>query len=154
VNDGASVDRLNIQRSFLFDFGRLELITRTIVPLIDQQGFPSNAMNESGLGDVVASQFFSPKAPTANGWIWGAGPVELLPTASDEALGAEKWGLGPTAVALNRSDRGRSAVLPITSVRGRRRRPGRHQRDLCAALRQLRHETKTTFGVMSESTYD
>jgi len=101
VNDGASVDRLNIQPVIPFSISEdWNLITRTIVPLIDQQGFPSNAMNESGLGDVVASQFFSPKAPTANGWIWGAGPVELLPTASDEALGAEKWGLGPTAVAL------------------------------------------------------
>jgi len=101
VNDGASVDRLNIQPVIPFSISEdWNLITRTIVPLVDQQGFPSNAMNESGLGDVVASQFFSPKAPTANGWIWGAGPVELLPTASDEALGAEKWGLGPTAVAL------------------------------------------------------
>jgi hypothetical protein len=43
------------------------LITRTIVPLVQQEGFPSNAMNESGLGDVLASQFFSPKAPTASG---------------------------------------------------------------------------------------
>lgn len=30
----------------------------------------------------------------------GVGPVWLLPTASDETLGGEKWGLGPTAVAL------------------------------------------------------
>jgi hypothetical protein len=57
-------------------------------------------MNESGLGDIVASQFFSPKAPTAGGWIWGAGPVELFPSASDEMLGGDKWGLGPTAGAL------------------------------------------------------
>ena len=61
----------------------------SVVPLVDQQGFSSSAMNESGLGDVLASQFFSPKAPTASGWIWGVGPAELLPTASDEALGAE-----------------------------------------------------------------
>lgn len=57
-------------------------------------------MNESGLGDIVASQFFSPKAPTKSGWIWGVGPVELLPSASDEVLGGEKWGLGPTGVVL------------------------------------------------------
>ena len=44
--------------------------------------------------------FFSPKAPTSGGWIWGAGPVFLLPTATDDLLGAEKWGTGPTAVAL------------------------------------------------------
>ncbi len=27
--------------------------------------------------------------------------VFLLPTASDKTLGGEKWGLGPTGVALN-----------------------------------------------------
>ena len=101
VNDGASVDRLNIQPVIPISISEdWNLITRTIVPLVQQEGFPSNAMNESGLGDVLASQFFSPKAPTASGWIWGVGPAELLPTASDEALGAEKSGLGPTAVAL------------------------------------------------------
>ena len=95
VNDGASVDRLNIQPVIPFSISEdWNLITRTIVPLVDQQGFPSSAMNESGLGDVVASQFFSPKAPTASGWIWGAGPVELLPTASDEVLGAREVGPG------------------------------------------------------------
>ncbi len=30
----------------------------------------------------------------------GAGPVLLLPTASYDALGGEKWGIGPTAAAL------------------------------------------------------
>lgn len=32
--------------------------------------------------------------------IWGIGPVLLLPTATDSLLGSEKWGAGPTAVAL------------------------------------------------------
>lgn len=52
------------------------------------------------MGDVAQSLFFSPKAPTASGWIWGAGPVVLLPTGTDELLTADKWGAGPTAVAL------------------------------------------------------
>jgi hypothetical protein len=30
-------------------------------------------MKKSGLGDITASQFFSPKLPTAGGWIWGGG---------------------------------------------------------------------------------
>ena len=47
----------------------------------------------------MQSLFFSPVAPTASGWIWGVGPVLLIPTASDPTLGAEQWGLGPTAVA-------------------------------------------------------
>jgi hypothetical protein len=45
-----------------------------------------------------------PVKPTAGGWIWGAGPVLLLPTATDDLLGAEKWGAGPTAVALRQQN--------------------------------------------------
>jgi len=32
--------------------------------------------------------------------IWGAGPVFLVPTATESALGSQKWGAGPTGVAL------------------------------------------------------
>jgi hypothetical protein len=156
VNDGASVDRLNIQPVIPISISEdWNLITRTIVPLVQQEGFPSDAMNESGLGDVVASQFFSPKAPTASGWIWGAGPVELLPTASDEALGAEKWGLGPTAVALKQVGPWTIGGLAnhIWSVGGDDDRA-----DINATFVQpfvsYVTKTKTTFGVMTESTYD
>ena len=48
------------------------------------------------------SAFFSPKEPT-NGIIWGVGPVALIPTGTDSALGTGKFGLGPTAVALTQN---------------------------------------------------
>ena len=51
----------------------------------------------------MQSVFFSPKSPTAGGWIWGAGPVFLLPTATQDVLGTDKWGLGPTGVVLKQS---------------------------------------------------
>ena len=76
------------------------LISRIILPVIDQSNVFPGAGEQSGLGDTVASLFFSPKQPTADGWIWGAGPVFLLPTATDDLLGTKKWGLGPTGVAL------------------------------------------------------
>ncbi len=79
------------------------LISRTILPVIDQQDMPLPGMSESGIGDVTQSFFFSPKAPTSSGWIWGAGPVLYLDTASDKYLGAEKWGAGPTAVVLKQT---------------------------------------------------
>ncbi len=47
--------------------------------------------------------FFSPKQPTESGWIWGAGPVILLPTATDDLLGTDKWGLGSTVVELKQN---------------------------------------------------
>lgn len=76
------------------------LISRTIVPLVSQQDVAPGSGSQSGIGDVVQSVFFSPKAPTAGGWIWGAGPVFLLPTGSDDRLSARQWAAGPTAVVL------------------------------------------------------
>lgn len=75
------------------------VISRTILPIISQHNVTGPAANESGLGDVVQSVFFSPKKPTASGWIWGAGPVLLAPTGRD-GFTANQWALGPTAVVL------------------------------------------------------
>jgi hypothetical protein len=76
------------------------IISRTIVPLVSTDGIPAGAGSDTGIGDTVQSFFFSPKAPTAGGWIWGAGPVFLLPTSSDSKFGPGEWGVGLTGVAL------------------------------------------------------
>jgi hypothetical protein len=76
------------------------VISRTILPVIAQDDVYPGAGSQTGIGDVVQSVFFSPKAPTEGGWIWGAGPVFLLPTGSDGLLTTDKWGAGPTGVAL------------------------------------------------------
>ena len=76
------------------------IISRTIVPLVSTDGIPAGAGSDTGIGDTVQSFFFSPKAPTAGGWIWGAGPVFLLPTSSDRKFGPGEWGVGLTGVAL------------------------------------------------------
>jgi hypothetical protein len=81
------------------------LISRTVVPLVTQDEIVPGSGRQSGLGDVVQSLFLSPKAPTAGGWIWGAGPAFLLPTGSDDRLSARQWAAGPTAVVL-RQERG------------------------------------------------
>jgi hypothetical protein len=76
------------------------VISRTILPLVHQSDIAPGAGSQTGIGDIVQSVFFSPAAPTAGGWIWGAGPAFLLPTGSDDLLTADKWAIGPTAVAL------------------------------------------------------
>jgi len=76
------------------------LITRTILPLISQPAFGQGQSRENGIGDIQFSAFFSPSKPTSSGWIWGAGPILQLNTASDDRLGQGAWGLGPAAVAL------------------------------------------------------
>jgi hypothetical protein len=79
------------------------LISRTIAPLVTQNDIFPDSGSQSGLGDIVQSLWFSPKKPTARGWILGAGPVFLFPSGTDELLSTEKWGAGPTAVALKQS---------------------------------------------------
>jgi len=76
------------------------LINRIILPVISQTDIYGPSGNQFGLGDVTLSGFFSPKAPTSGGLIWGVGPVLSIPTATDKLLGSEKFGLGPTAIAL------------------------------------------------------
>jgi hypothetical protein len=92
---------MNVQPVVPVDLSRdWNLISRTILPVIDQSDIAPGAGSQTGIGDVVQSLFFSPKKPTDSGWIRGAGPVFLLPTGSDALLTTDKWGLGPTAVAL------------------------------------------------------
>jgi len=102
-NDG---DRwiLNIQPVIPFSLNEdWNIISRTIVPIVIQDDIFPDSGSQSGLGDIVQSVFFSPKEPTESGWILGAGPVFLFPTGTDDLLSTEKWGAGPTAVALKQS---------------------------------------------------
>jgi hypothetical protein len=131
------------------------VISRTILPLVTQDEIYPGAGDQSGLGDTVQSLFFSPKAPTAAGWIWGVGPAFLLPTASDELLGAEQWGIGPTAVVLKQQGPWTYGALAnhIESVAGDDDRA-----DVSATFLQpfLSHTSPTgrTYAINSESTYD
>ncbi|WP_373976545.1 hypothetical protein NT239_07375 [Chitinibacter sp. SCUT-21] len=95
---------MNIQPVVPIDIAdEWNMISRTIVPVVNQDEIFPGAGEQFGLGDTVQSLFFSPKAATESGWIWGAGPVLLLPTATDELTGADQWAAGPTAVALKQS---------------------------------------------------
>jgi hypothetical protein len=113
-------------------------------------------MGESGIGDTVQSLFFSPKLPTARGVIWGLGPVILLPTASEDALGGEKWGIGPTGVALKQSGPWTYGLLfnHIESFAGSDARADVSATFIQPFLAYLFTKTKTTLGLNTESTYD
>jgi hypothetical protein len=96
---------LNVQPVAPFSISEdWNVISRTILPVIYQDVPPSGS--DSGLGDTTQSLFFSPKEPTAGGWIWGVGPAFLLPTASEDTLGTEQWAIGPTAVVLKQTETG------------------------------------------------
>ncbi|WP_323814072.1 transporter [Cellvibrio sp. NN19] len=131
------------------------LISRTIVPVIQQDDVIPGTNGESGLGDVVQSVFFSPKAPTSSGLIWGVGPVFLLPTATDDLLGTEKWGAGPTGVVLKQAGHVTFGALAnhIWSFAGESDRA-----DVSATFFQpfFSYTTPTawSFTLQAESTYD
>lgn len=130
------------------------LIIRTILPVIDAESPAPGIADASGLGDTVQSFFFSPKEPV-NGWILAAGPVALWPTATDSQLGSEKWGLGPTGLALKQSGPWTYGVLAnhLWSIAGDDSRDAVNATFLqpfCSYITS----TKTTFTLNLESTYD
>lgn len=74
------------------------VISRTILPIVAQDDVFGSS-SQGGLGDTSQSFFFSPKSTEP--FIWGAGPVFLLPTSTDHnLLGSYRWGMGPTGVIL------------------------------------------------------
>jgi hypothetical protein len=74
------------------------LITRTIIPVIQLPDLAPGVAGTSGVGDVQLSLFLSPSK--AGAVIWGAGPVVSFPAASQAILGTKKLSLGPTVVVL------------------------------------------------------
>lgn len=154
--DDGSVWKLNIQPVIPISMSPdWNLISRTILPVIDQTDVPLNGMGESGIGDIVQSFFFSPVEPTPGGLIWGAGPVLLLPTASDDALGADKWGIGPTAVVLKQEGPWTFGGLAnhIFSIAGDDDRGDVNATFLQPFVSYIT-QTKTTLSANLEATYD
>jgi hypothetical protein len=134
------------------------LITRVILPVIDQSDIFPGAGSQFGLGDITASFFFSPSKPTDGGWIWAIGPVLYAPTATDGLLGGKKWGLGPTVLALRQSHGWTYGILynhiwSVASVKGVNDRA-----DISNSFVQpfLSYTTKTawTYGANLEATHD
>jgi hypothetical protein len=145
---------LNVQPVIPISISRdWNVIIRTIVPLIHAESPIKELDDRDGLGDIVQSFFFSPKAPTSNGLIWGAGPVILYPSGTD-GLSSRKWGAGPTAVLLKQESGWTYGALAnhIWSF------SGGGEQDISATFLQpfIAYTTKTytTFALNTESTYD
>ena len=74
------------------------LITRTIMPIINQPSPATGIPSAFGLGDINPSLFLSPA--NSGKLIWGAGPTLTFPTATASVLGDGKWQAGPSLVLL------------------------------------------------------
>jgi hypothetical protein len=131
------------------------MISRTIMPFINENDIAPGTGHQFGLGDITQSLFFSPKAVGQSGIIWGVGPVLLIPTATDDLLGGRKWGAGPTGVVLKQSGPWTYGILAnhIWSYAGDSTR-----NNISSTFLQpfLSYTTKDawTYGINLESTYD
>ena len=107
-NPVASLISLPIQNNTNFDFGPQEkvqnvtniqpvlpfeinedwnLITRTIVPVINQPAMWPGGSRECGLGDTNFTMFLSPV--DSGEMLWGFGPSLEFPTATEDVLGTD-----------------------------------------------------------------
>lgn len=91
---------LNIQPIIpIGGYGGWKIITRTVLPVITQPGEAPGQESKTGLGDTQLNVFLSPAHQ--EGLIWRLGAVTQLPTHTDERLGNDNWGLGPSFVAIH-----------------------------------------------------
>lgn len=155
VEDGSRWT-LNVQPVIPFALSEnWNLVSRTIVPIVTQDEVFPGAGRQTGVGDILQSAFFTPRKAPSGGWIWGAGPVVLLPTGTDELLGLKKWGAGPTAVVLRQQHGWSFGALGnhIWSFAGDESRPDINQSFLQPFL-SYTTPSAWTFGLSSEATYN
>lgn len=90
---------LNIQPVWPFSINEnWNFITRTIIPVVSQPGLSPGESRTGGLGDITFTGWLAPK--DTGKWIWGVGGALVMPTATDDALGNDKWSVGPSVVVL------------------------------------------------------
>lgn len=77
---------------------RWNLIGRWVVPYLSQ---PSAFGGSSGMSDIIAQGFFSPK--TSGTFTWGVGPMFYMPATTDPTLGYGKWSAGPVVAVMKQS---------------------------------------------------
>ncbi|MFN2249018.1 MAG: hypothetical protein ACK2U4_18150 [Candidatus Promineifilaceae bacterium] len=85
--NGESGNAILLRSAVPFKTGPLNHIARATLPIVTKS--PSG---ERGLSDLV---LFDLIVFNQSWGRWGLGPVMLFPTATDDALGAEKWAIGP-----------------------------------------------------------
>jgi hypothetical protein len=129
------------------------LISRIIVPIVDQHIPFIGDGSQSGIGDITGEFFFVPSKPGPGGVLWGVGPAILIPTRTD-FISADKWGLGPTAVVVKQESGWTYGALAnhLWSVGG----SGSQSISNTFLQPFVSYTTKDawTFGLNAESTYD
>jgi hypothetical protein len=85
-----------------------DIVWRMIMPVVTTPGIPTELNQDeevtafrngtTALGDTTLSAFLAPKK--SGKFIWGAGAIAYIPTASDDVLKTKQWGAGPSFIGL------------------------------------------------------
>ena len=94
LND-ESGNTILLRSAMPFTTGPLKHIARVTLPIVT-----SSPSGKSGLGDLVLFDLIVFDQPWGR---WGVGPVMLIPIASNDLLGADKWAAGPAIGFVARS---------------------------------------------------
>jgi len=78
------------------------LITRTKFPAYSEPPKKLGDHWESGLSNGYTTFFLSPEH--GEGFYWGVGPVLYYPSATNAALGVNKWGSGPSVAFFKKDE--------------------------------------------------
>ena len=90
---------INIQPVIPFNVSKdWMVVVRIIQPIIWQPLPKAPTGGEFGIGDMSPTFFLGLRKPGK--LIWGAGPVFVIPTATNDILGQGKFSIGPSIVAL------------------------------------------------------
>jgi|LGVE01.1.fsa_nt_gb hypothetical protein len=101
--DDSTQNMLNVMPILPFKISDdILVISRTIIPIASQPDFLTSEGDGrvNGVADTNMQFFFSPIDLGESGIVWGVGPSFLLPTATDDSLGQEKWGAGISGILL------------------------------------------------------
>lgn len=83
--------------------GEWNLVNRIVTGVVSApvaEDFDSDNFFDQRTTGNTDTVFFTLAAPNRDdGWIWGVGPTFILPTATQDVLGQEKWQAGPAALA-------------------------------------------------------
>jgi hypothetical protein len=155
LNGTASQSYVNIQPVIPISISEnWNLISRTILPVVSQDGFLPDDESQFGLGNTTQSFFLSPKQPTKAGLIWGVGPVLSIPTATD-SIAPNQWGAGITGVALKQAKGWTYGILAnqIWSISDEDKY-GSYSNAFVQPFLSFTTKKATTFGINTESTYN
>lgn len=79
------------------------IISKTDIAWKRQRNVVGSEVQE-GLTDLTQTLFFSPERSLGWGTYWGLGPTFIIPTATDDFLGSDKFSIGPSLAVYRQTE--------------------------------------------------